>query len=165
MDKNLIEKYKAEMLEMYKKKNKAVKTDVFPVKRSGFSDVEGGLITMVTTLRNLYPVPNAKVTVFTGNIENKEIIDSDFTDQSGRTKTFLLNTPSKAISLDENSTQPPYSTYNVLVEADGYLDNIHLNIPVFSGVTSLQSADLLLRETSGQSKGPQVFDEFERYEL
>jgi hypothetical protein len=53
----------------------------------------------------------------------------------------------------------------MLIEADGYIKNIHLNIPVFSNVTSLQQSNLILEETAGEDKGPKVFDEAQKYNL
>ena len=78
---------------------------------------------------------------------------------------FTLPTPAKALSLEEDNQIIPYSSYNMSVEADGYIKNIHLNIPVFSGVTSLQQSNLILEETAGQDKGPQIFDESNNYDL
>jgi hypothetical protein len=51
------------------------------------------------------------------------------------------------------------------VKAEGYVDNVHINIPVFSGVTSLQRSNMMLLETAGADKSPQVFDESERFDL
>ena len=53
----------------------------------------------------------------------------------------------------------------MLVEADGYIDNIHLNIPVFSGVTSIQGSDMMLIETAGADKDAQIFNEGIDYNL
>lgn len=124
----------------------------------------GRLIAIVTTLRGLYPVPGARVTVFTGKPEQMNIIDSAVTDQSGRSKTFELPAPPRGISLDSESTELPYSLYNLMVEADGYADNIHLNIPIFRGVTSLQKSDMMLLSVA-DGQGPFVYDEAMRYTL
>lgn len=167
MDKNLIEKYKEEMLKMYSSKAKSIPA-VAPLPESSTPSQDtasGNLIGIVTAVRSLYPVKNARVTVFTGDYENMNIIDTALTDESGRTKTFLLPTPQKSLSLDENNTVLPYALYNMLIEADGYIKNIHLNIPVFSTVTSLQQSNLLLEETAGTDKGPQIFDEAQKYDL
>ncbi len=168
----MIEKYKKEMLDMYKTVNATLDTldiqplqQTIPIMPSTQSSTTGALIGIATAVRALYPVSNAKVTVFTGTPENMQIIDTDMTDQSGRTKTFILPTPEKALSLEETNTTLPYSVYNMMVEADGYLKNIHLNIPIFSGITSLQQSNLLLEETAGVNKGPQIFDESQKYEL
>lgn len=171
MDKNLIEKYKAEMLNMYKQKPifTAVPT-IAPAVNETKNTVEtdsqtGELTALVTTLRSIYPVANAKVTVFTGNPDNMNVIDTDFTDQSGRSKRFVLSAPKKDLSQSSGASDKPYSSYNMLVQADGYIDNIHLNIPVFSGVNSLQSSNMMLYDTAGENKGPQIFDESQSFSL
>lgn len=176
MDKNLIERYKEEMMRMYRGKSVSVNASISqenapPSKPSQIdisnadSATEGALIGLVTTIRSLYPVENAKVTVFTGTPDNMETVAVAFTDQSGRTEVFNLPTPEKSLSLDSENEVRPYSLYNMMVEADGYLTNIHLNIPVFSGVTSLQRSNMILTETSGVDKGPQIFDEGQNYNL
>lgn len=169
MDNNLFNKYKQEMLKMYRSVSAPVSEPTPPAtpvtNAPPQATNEGYLIGITTAVRSLYPVKNAKVTVFTGDIDNMQIIDSDLTDQSGRTKAFRLPTPEKALSLNENNTAIPYELYNMMVEADGYIKNIHLNIPVFGTVTSLQQSNLLLTETAGVNKGPQIFDEAQKYEL
>ena len=163
MDNNLFAKYKEEMLKMYRASNTEMPI-AKPVNTTPNTN-EGYLIGIVTAVRSLYPVKNAKITIFTGDYENMNVIDTDLTDQSGRTKTFVLPTPESNISLDQNNTNIPYALYNMAIEADGYIKNIHLNIPVFGTVTSLQQSNLLLEETAGEDKGPQIFDEAQKYDL
>ena len=174
MEREIIEKYKEEMLRMYEKTNKGKNSNAKSVQVASENiqpqpkitpQTNGNLLAVVTTVRTLYPVPNAKVTVFTGDYENMKVVDYAFTDQSGRTKVFALPAPSSALSLDEDNKQLPYAIYNMLVEADGYIDNIHLNIPVFSGVTSIQGSNMLLKETAGANMDVQIFDEAEKYDL
>lgn len=174
MDNNMIERYKKQMLEMYSSSQRVLPTQTnenpipqpqTPSNTTAPDTSTGNLIGIVTAVRALYPVKNAKVTVFTGEYDNMNVIDTDLTDQSGRTKTFILPTPEKALSLEETNTVLPYALYNMLIEADGYIKNIHLNIPVFSTVTSLQQSNLLLEETAGADKGPQIFDEAQKYDL
>lgn len=168
MNESLIEEYKRQMLEMYGKRGKAVPTvaDLADNTENGQLDnSSGGLVGIVTAVRGIYFVPRARVTVFTGDPQNMDIIDFDFTDENGRTKVFTLPTPSKALSIDSENTEIPYALYNMMVEADGYMTNIHLNIPVFPTVTSRQSSNLLLLETAGVDKGPRIFDEKQNYNL
>lgn len=167
MDQNMIEKYKKEMLEMYKSVKPAVPvqtTQVMPTPPAEDTS-SGKLIGLITAIRSLYPVPNAKVTVFEGSTENPQVVATAFTDSSGRTDAITLPTPEKSLSLDQNNTIIPYAVYNMRVDADGYISNIHLNVPIFSGVTSLQRSNLMLTETSGEDKGPRIFDESENYDL
>lgn len=172
MDKSIIEKYKEQMLKMYGSAKATVVEPVNEPYNPPVTEVQpqddsstGKLIAIVTTLRSLYPLNNATVTVFTGDYDNMQVIARDTTDQSGRTEEFILKTPSKSISLDSSSTSEPFARYNLLIEAEGYIDNIHLNIPVFSGVTSIQSSNMMLLETAGVDKGPQIFDESESFGL
>lgn len=163
MDDKILAKYKDQMLKMYhaSNPNKAVAKPVIATPDT----TKGSLIGIVTAVRSLYPVKNAKITIFTGDYQDMNVIDTDLTDQSGRTKAFILPTPERALSLDQNNTVIPYALYNMAVEADGYIENIHLNIPVFGTVTSLQQSNLLLEETAGEDKGPQIFDEAQKYDL
>lgn len=175
MDKNLIEQYKREMLQMYKGRfvteaqRPQMRKEVVQMNQnlpdSPPDTDKGRLIAIVTTIRSLYPVPDAKVTIFTGNMDNMNVVATDFTDDSGRTDIFTLDTPAKALSLDSANQIRPYGLYNMMVEADGYITNIHLNIPVFSSVTSLQGSNMMLLETAGVDKGPMIFDESQKYNL
>lgn len=178
MDKKLIESYKEKMLSMYRKNAKSTEVlsrdmaeneapkSASPIEENKDEQPDTGkLQAIVTTVRSLLFLPNAKVTVFTGEIDDMQVIDSDITDQNGRTKEFVLKTPAKSLSLDSENAVKPYALYNILVEADGYQSNIHLNIPVFSSVTSQQLSDMMSLEAIGAYKGPQIFDEQQNYNL
>ena len=165
MDRDIIEKYKSEMLSMYKKTKKENIRVAPVVAQTTEPQTSGKLLAVVTTVRTLYPVPNAKVTVFTGDYKDMNVIDTALTDNSGRTREFVLSTPQKELSLESENTKIPYAVYNLMVEADGYVPNIHLNIPVFSGVTSIQGSNLMLKETAGANMDVQIFDEAEKYDL
>lgn len=189
MDRDLIEKYRREMLDTYRTRPTAVEppmpqeetvpepmpiqmpepqplpAEVSTGETPDDTQSVGRLIAIVTAIRSLYPVKGATVTIFTGTPDNKTVIATDITDESGRTGSFILPTPARQLSLQSGSQVLPYSQYNMLVEAEGYLDTIHLNIPVFSGVTSLQQSDMMLLETSGVDKSPRVFDEEQQFTL
>ena len=131
-----------------------------------YGENTGGLTVNVTTLSSLYPVPSAKVRIFLGDIVNKTVIDEDFTDESGQTKTFILPTPDKDLSeTSKPESTLPYARYNVSVTADGYIEQINLNVSVFSGVVSVQNTDLVPISAAGKDKRPVVIDEMYSYEL
>ena len=173
MDQKLIEQYKQEMLNMYHKANPAPpraiptqQTTNIPLSPTISEETGNGKLTaVVTTLRAIYPLEGARVTVFTGNYDNMEILVSALTDSSGKSPTFSLPAPPRNLSESPGMSEKPYASYNMLVEADGYLDNIHLNIPVFSGVESVQQSNMMLRETAGENKNPQIFDEAQQFNL
>ena len=182
MDKSLIEKYKNQMLGMYRsvkhKPSETVsatvnitepplseRTENAAFDSKPYGDEKGNLVIIVSTLRSLYPLPNAKVTVFKGEINNMEVLETVYTDQSGRTPNISLSAPEAELSQESDYSGKPYSAYNIMVNAEGFRDNIHLNIPVFSGVTTLQRSNMMLLETSGEDKGPQIYDESEDFNL
>lgn len=194
MDRDLIEKYKNELMKMYRthadtrarytaapavpdSENPKVQTPPTDSTQPGFyvpgepsmgndaSDTNGRLVAIVTALSYLYPVPNARVTIFTGPYENMQIVATDTTNESGRTKIFELPAPSRELSMQSGSTEQPYSLYNMLIEADGFVSNLHLNIPVFRGVTSLQRSNLLPVSAAGNIDGPIIYNEYSSFNL
>lgn len=160
LDKGLIEKYEKEMMQMYASVRPTVATVSQTVE--GADNSTGGIIVNVTTARGLYPVIGAVVTIFSSDTQ---VIDSDKSDESGKTKLFILPTPSKALSESAGESERPYAVYNISVEADGYVKQEFMNVPVFSGVTSLQNADLLSVAAAGDNTDTRVFDEGRNYEL
>lgn len=131
-----------------------------------FEDGTGGMQVNVTTLQGLYPVKNALVTVFTGNGSNMTVIETDVTDESGKSGVFNLKTPSAAESQQaENGGVIPYANYNVSVRSDGYVEQIAMNVPVFSGVISLQGIDLIPIAVAGGHTNPQIIQEGNNYDL
>ena len=195
MDKDLINKYRNEMLKMYRGSNPAKQTAAHPYTpesgnappqpdpprqfsgQQGFytpgvpyekkdaSDISGRLSVMVSAANGIFPVKGAKVTVFTGTYEQPEIIYTDITDESGKTKVFELYAPPRSLSMTSGQTEQPYALYNALVEADGFASNLHLNVPVFMGVTSMQRAAMTPKAALGDSDGPIVYSELSKYPL
>ncbi len=157
MDRSLIEKYKNDMLKKYGSSAAEETTAAAPEK--------GRLSANVTSVANIYPVRGAKVTVFTGSPDSMTVLDSAVTDESGKTRDFLLDAPPKSLSMTSGAPALPYTLYNLLISADGFLDNIHLNIPVFSGIASVQRSDMLPKAVAGGRTDPIIFNEFSSFEL
>lgn len=157
MDRSLIEKYKNDMLKKYGSSAAEKTTSAAPEK--------GRLSANVTSVANIYPVRGARVTVFTGSPDSMTVLDSAVTDESGKTRDFLLDAPPKSLSMTSGAPALPYTLYNLLISADGFLDNIHLNIPVFSGIASVQRSDMLPKAVAGGRTDPIIFNEFSSFEL
>lgn len=157
MDKSLIEKYKNDMLKKY---GPAAAESL-----TAAASEKGRLSANVTSVANIYPVRGAKVTVFTGSPDSMTVLDSAVTDESGKTRDFLLDAPPKSLSMSSGAPALPYTLYNLLISADGFLDNIHLNIPIFSGIASVQKSDMLPKAVAGGRTDPIVFNEFSSFEL
>lgn len=195
MDRDLIEKYKNELMKMYRAhadtRARFTAADAEPSEETApqvqmppteleqpgvyvpgepslgddASDQNGRLVAIVTAISYLYPVPNAKVTIFTGPYEEMQVAATDTTNQSGRTAVFELYAPPRQLSMQSGSTEQPYSLYNMLIEAEGFVSNLHLNIPVFRGVTSLQRSNLLPVSAAGKITGPIVYNESASFNL
>ena len=157
MDRSLIEKYKNDMLKKYGSSAAEETTAAAPEK--------GRLSANVTSVANIYPVRGARVTVFTGSPDSMTVLDSAVTDESGKTRVFLLDAPPKSLSMTSGAPALPYTLYNLLISADGFLDNIHLNIPVFSGIASVQRSDMLPKAVAGGRTDPVIFNELSSFEL
>lgn len=172
MTKKTPQEYANELLQMYRENARAL--DEGPsaslsknnVITSTFEDGTGGLQINVTTLGRLYPVKGALVTVFTGDAQNRTVIETSITDKSGQTNVFNLKTPPAAESQQaENGGANPYANYNVSVRNDGYVEQIAMSVPVFSGVLSVQGFDLLPLSAAGKNTSPQIINEDNNYNL
>ena len=168
MDKSLFEKYIAEMKEFKKRSafpipavaeyegaereeatelNQNDSSEETAVQTAEQSTAEmtgkGYLTVSVTSVRELYPVKNAKITVFTGEEGNRRIYAEGVTDISGKAGPFELAAPSIEYSEAPNSSVLPFAYYNILTEAEGFIDTIHLGVQIFDKVTSIQKVNLL----------------------
>ena len=125
----------------------------------------GNIIVIATAIRGLYPVENAKVTVFTGRGEDERIIAEQFTNRSGRTAPFSLPAPSASFTDAPNPAQRPFAYYNVRTTADGYIETVNYNVAVFDNTTSLQNVSMYPLSSEPDKNKPIIIDEFENYEL
>lgn len=177
MQKKTPQDYANEMMQMYKTtannnveiistENPNEQKDTPSTEVEVFSDGIGGLQVNVTTLSRLYPVSSAIVTVFSGTPQSMNVVDSDTTDQSGQSKVFKLETPIKQESQQpETDKTIPYANYNVSVRSDGYVEQIAMNVPVFSGVISVQGVDLVPISAAGGHTTPQIIQGGGEYNL
>lgn len=133
-------------------------------------DGMGYLTVRVTTARGAIPLEGARVDIRSLGDEAQtdpavrgDIVASLVSGRDGRTPRTPLPAPPAAIS-ERPSGKPPFSRYSVEVSLLGYRDQTYLGIPIFDGVTSLQSAILvpLPEDGSGGTRPdePQVFPEF-----
>lgn len=161
------DEYARELIEMYNRARSAEMAQSVAAEQNEdkFQDSTGGLQVIVTTLRRILPVEGAVVTVFTGENNNRTVIETDVTDNSGKSGVFKLRTPAKALSESAAAEGIPYALYNVEVKADGYVTDIYMNMPVFSGVVSVQNVDLLSIPAAGNNTAPRIFDERPDYDL
>ncbi len=158
------EEYARELIRLYSENNAEINTPKSNAK-SDFKDGTGGLQVNVTTVQKLYPVKSATVTVFYGTPQNRTVIDISLTDINGKSKVFVLDTADAIESQSSNTDNTPFSVYNLSVFADGYIEQIIMNVPIFSKTVSIQSVDLLPVSAAGNHKNPQIINDGNHYNL
>ncbi|MBQ4324760.1 MAG: hypothetical protein IJC29_03100 [Clostridia bacterium] len=101
----------------------------------------GYLIVEASTAENALPIPGALVTVTSPPGTGSTALSVE-TDISGRTERLVLGTVDRALSEVPGNVHP-YTTYDITVVAEGYYPFYAREVPIFSGVTTLQPAALI----------------------
>ena len=111
----------------------------------------GFLIVDVRTANGAFPVPNASVYVTensnlqengTTTLRPNAVLYSLRTDESGKTPKVALETKTKELSMESGNPRP-FLTYNIAVYADGFYNTENINVPIFEGITSIQTVNLV----------------------
>lgn len=112
----------------------------------------GFLITNVRTANGALPVEGATVNIFNSSAlsadgsnippSDTDVIYSMRTNESGITEKVALATKSKELSTEPGNIRP-FLSYNIAVSADGFYDTEFINVPIFPGITSIQTVDLM----------------------
>lgn len=102
----------------------------------------GYLVVRVSTARGAIPLENATVSIRGSTLQNSGIIYSLETDISGLTSRLPLPAPPRSNSLSPEQ-ETPYSLWNIDVFCKGFISARYFGVPVYSGVTSVQNAELV----------------------
>ena len=128
----------------------------------------GYLIVNVVTARGAIPVAGAKVTVYDNASDANPPVAVIYTDSAGKSEKLELPAPSRSLS-EQPGYVRPYATYLIEVDKEGYYPVTKNDVPIFTGVTSIQPVDLMpLAEYDSDSVYPRyglVTDEYENPEL
>jgi len=116
----------------------------------------GYLQVNVTTASGTIPVPNAKITIskpLGNNIFMSQIV---FTNEDG--KTPLTPLPTRSPELSQTDQYPvPYTIWNLTAEAPGYNQIVVYDVPIFPGVTTNQSFDLVPTKENHVGPSEEIF--------
>lgn len=107
-----------------------------------YTDV-GYLTVRVSTAGGAIPLAGASVNIRGGDVSDSSVIYALTTSSDGLTRTVSLPAPPRSASQAPQNEQPTYSVYNVDVFASGYYPAFFHNVPIFSGINSIQPAVLL----------------------
>lgn len=102
----------------------------------------GRLQVQVFKAREAIPIENATVTIFSREEGELTPLTVTTTNRSGFTPAITLPTVSASLSLEPGNAHP-YTTYIVQVNAPGYFTVQDVEVPVYSGITSVQPAEML----------------------
>lgn len=100
---------------------------------------EGGILVHVRTARGGRGVPGAVVLITQESAGMPVLVSVQITDSSGDTPE--LRVPAPRSTADQQ--YPAYARYDIAVHADGYYRENSADVPVFEGVVSVQSFDLI----------------------
>ena len=135
-------------------------------------DGYGYMIVRVTTARGAIPLEGALVSVNNYDPEFEsgrgDVIAIYTSGASGLTERFALPAPPRSLSMSPGNGKS-YETYNISVTYPGYYQKSYVNVPVFEGITAIQSVDMIPLPDNGQTDRftveDNVFFETENYRL
>jgi len=129
-----------------------------------------GYLTFKTrTAQSALPVENVRITVSGSGKGNTEPIVTVLSDVNGNTERIELPAPPRMESMLPGFNGEPFSRYDVRAEADGFYPSEFFGAPVFEGVTSVQTINLVpLAEYTPEPFGTRFYesapDSFQRGE-
>ena len=103
----------------------------------------GYIITEVRSRGEALPIVGATVTVSGYQNGEFKVLNVQLTDNSGSTLPFEIETPPKSESLVPDSPEPPFSIINIEIDKSGFLTQIFAEVPIFSGITTIQPVQLI----------------------
>lgn len=120
----------------------------------GNAEGYGYMIVRVTTARGAIPLEGATVSVNNYDPEFEsgrgDVIAIYTSGGSGLTERFALPAPPRSLSMSPGNGKS-YETYNISVSYPGYYQKSYVNVPVFEGITAIQSVDMIPLPDNGQA--------------
>jgi len=100
---------------------------------------QGYLIVRASMANDVLPVQDAVVTV---RDDSGQILYTLKTDTSGETEAVALCAPDRALSLDPGFFGVPYSTYQVELQADGFVTEVINGVQILDGEEAVEQVDM-----------------------
>ncbi len=99
----------------------------------------------VTTGSGAVPIENAVVLITKKENGKTYLLKMLISDESGSTETVALPAPNVSFSETPDPTEKPFADYYISAYADGFYAENDMEVPVFSGVKSIQPIALIPR--------------------
>ena len=110
---------------------------------SELGDSTGFILVNVRTGREATPIVGASVVITAINNGKRLLAAAGISDISGTVTGIEVPAPNKEYSLTPNTEVRPYSLFDISVRATGYFNARSINVPVFSGITSVQNFNMV----------------------
>lgn len=102
----------------------------------------GYLRVITRTARGALPVENVLVTITSYDGANSKVVASSLSDANGMTPPARLSAPAPENSQSPGAG-PPFTSYNVDADIDGYYPVRNIGAQVYPGITSVQPVELI----------------------
>lgn len=107
-----------------------------------------------------FAVNSARVMIFLPLDSGNITLFDGLTDISGLTDKIILPAPARSLSTSPNNGNAlPYAVYTVYVEHPSFVRSIFNNVPVFSGVESIQPVEMLAKVEGLNEPEPIIVNE------
>ncbi len=113
------------------------------VSEESLGDSVGYVIVNVRTGDESQAIAGATVLISAIVAGNRMIIASGVTDQNGTTSRFEVPVPALSLSQSPDTEKRPYNLFDVSVTAEGFFNARSVDVPVFSGITSIQNFNMI----------------------
>lgn len=112
----------------------------------------GYLQVRVSTAQSAVPLENAHVILRRVKEDGGGLVKNVYSDRSGLSPRITLQTVSRELSEVPGNIQP-FTTYDMEVSKEGYYTQFYQNVPIFDGITSVQSAEMIPLPQNGYENG------------
>lgn len=107
-----------------------------------------------------FAVPSARVMVFLPLNSGNVTLYDGITDISGSSERIILPAPPRSLSsAPNNGNILPYSAYTVYIEHPSYVRALFNNVPVFSGIESVQPVQMIAKVDGMSEPDPIIVNE------
>lgn len=108
-----------------------------------------------------FGIGSARVMVFVELPSGNVAVFDGLTDIDGITQPILLPAPPRSLSQSpaQSGARPPYAVYSIYVEHPAFVREVFTNVPVFSGVESIQPVRMLAKSEGLEEPAPIAVDE------
>jgi hypothetical protein len=124
------------------------------------SEGVGYLQLRISTAQGAIPLQNAQVIVREPKERGSGLVAILLSDRSGLTPIISLPTVPRALSEIPGNSLPFY-VYYVDVSKEGYYTQYYQNVPVFDGISAVQSVEMIPLPQNGVENG--ITEDFQRF--